>query len=327
MQYHGSSYAEDVWDVFWYEKNLQGDIVAVYNDAGTKLVTYYYDAFGYCIASYDNNGSSTRAYCNPFRYRGYYYDKDLDLYYLNARYYDGRTGRFISPDNQLSTTDLVGMNLYAYCGNNPANRIDPTGHARYHWAIGAGIVIGCAVAVVITAGGFVAGATAVANVACGYAAATTASTIASGAFICSSIAYAGAAWYAWLDSRSVEEFNNEGNWGTVASTAASTVFGGVYGYGIVYTQMSRFPKQQIATGTSRPPKSSGIPYSRYIQYDQSTGAVRSDAVYDAKGNWYSRIDYMHDHNINGKKYCPHIHISAPLTPAGLPNGRETVLPW
>ncbi|MBE6635909.1 MAG: RHS repeat-associated core domain-containing protein, partial [Ruminococcaceae bacterium] len=130
MQYHGSSYAEDVWDVFWYEKNLQGDIVAVYNDAGTKLVTYYYDAFGYCIASYDNNGSSTRAYYNPFRYRGYYYDKDLDLYYLNSRYYDGRTGRFISPDAPSylgANGDLNSYNLYAYCSNNPVMYADPSG--------------------------------------------------------------------------------------------------------------------------------------------------------------------------------------------------------
>ena len=131
MQYYGSSYAEDVWDVFWYEKNLQGDIVAVYNDYGTKLVTYYYDAFGYCIVGYDNDGSSTRAYYNPFRYRGYYYDKDLDLYYLNARYYDGRTGRFISPDYPDVVTATPGAltdkNLYAYCDNNPVMRMDGDG--------------------------------------------------------------------------------------------------------------------------------------------------------------------------------------------------------
>ncbi len=141
MQYHGSSYAEDVWDVFWYEKNLQGDIVAVYNDAGTKLVTYYYDAFGYCIVGYDNNGSSTRAYYNPFRYRGYYYDKDLDLYYLNARYYDGRTGRFISPDNPklINATPgaLTDKNLYAYCDNNPVMRVDKDGEI-WNILIGAG---------------------------------------------------------------------------------------------------------------------------------------------------------------------------------------------
>ena len=41
-------------------------------------------------------------YYNPFRYRGYYYDKDLDLYYLNARYYDSFTGRFINADGQIA---------------------------------------------------------------------------------------------------------------------------------------------------------------------------------------------------------------------------------
>ena len=135
MQYHGSSYAEDVWDVFWYEKNLQGDIVAVYNDAGTKLVTYYYDAFGYCIAGYDNNGSSTRAYYNPFRYRGYYYDKDLDLYYLNARYYDSRTGRWINADTadvlSLPYYHLGQYNLFSYCNNNPINDRDDDGQLSW----------------------------------------------------------------------------------------------------------------------------------------------------------------------------------------------------
>ena len=42
--------AEDVFYTFWFEKNLQGDIVAVYNSAGTKLVSYAYDAWGNCDA-------------------------------------------------------------------------------------------------------------------------------------------------------------------------------------------------------------------------------------------------------------------------------------
>ena len=46
MQYRGAGYANDTWDIFWFEKNLQGDIVAVYNHSGTKLVYYTYDAFG-----------------------------------------------------------------------------------------------------------------------------------------------------------------------------------------------------------------------------------------------------------------------------------------
>ena len=46
MQYHGADYAEDAWDVFWYEKNLQGDIVAIYDESGTLLITYTYNAWG-----------------------------------------------------------------------------------------------------------------------------------------------------------------------------------------------------------------------------------------------------------------------------------------
>ncbi len=144
MQYHRATYAEDVWDVFWYEKNLQGDIVAVYDDAGTKLIEYQYDAFGRVSTLEYNDGYDTAAYNNPFRYRGYYYDKDLDLYYLNARYYDGRTGRFISPDAPSylgANGDLNGYNLYAYCSNNPVMGYDPYGTFNFSkFASGVGLI-------------------------------------------------------------------------------------------------------------------------------------------------------------------------------------------
>ena len=101
FKYHAASYAEDVWDIFWYEKNLQGDIVAVYNKAGTKLVSYAYDAWGNFTVSYHNGAnSSSVAAKNPFKYRGYYYDADLGFYYLGSRYYDSYTGRFINADGE-----------------------------------------------------------------------------------------------------------------------------------------------------------------------------------------------------------------------------------
>jgi RHS repeat-associated protein len=68
---------------------------------------------------------------NPFRYRGYYYDKDLNLYYLNARYYDQGTRRFVSGDSigyLGANGDLISYNLYAYCGNNPVSFVDHNGH-------------------------------------------------------------------------------------------------------------------------------------------------------------------------------------------------------
>ncbi len=122
------------------------------------------------------------------------------LYYLNSRYYD------------------------------PVNRADPTGHAWWHWALGAVVVAACAVATVVTAGGFAAAAGAVAAVGSGVAAATTASTVAAGAFIGSATAYGIAAVTAASTSRSVKEFNAKGNWGTVAATAGGAVLGGAGAY-------------------------------------------------------------------------------------------------
>ena len=67
---------------------------------------------------------------NPLRYRGYYYDTDLGLYYLQTRYYDSNTGRFINADGYISTgTGLLGYNMYAYCNNNPVMYVDSAGNS------------------------------------------------------------------------------------------------------------------------------------------------------------------------------------------------------
>ena len=132
MMYRTNAYATDTYDYFLFEKNLQGDIVAVYNSTGTKLLSYTYDAWGNCTVS---GSTTTGAQYNPFRYRGYYYDSELGLYYLNSRYYDSNTGRFINADGQLNNT-LLGSNLFAYCENNPISYSDPNGNAP-NWVIGA----------------------------------------------------------------------------------------------------------------------------------------------------------------------------------------------
>ena len=131
----GMSHFQDgtLVDTYLYEKNIQGDVVAVYDYAGDLVVRYAYNAWGavseteygseYCEESFE-------VLCNPFRYRGYYYDTETDLYYLNSRYYDPAVGRFLNADSYINANgDLIGFNMFAYCGNNPVNMVDDEGEA------------------------------------------------------------------------------------------------------------------------------------------------------------------------------------------------------
>jgi len=91
----------------------------------TVVVEYTYDTWGKVV---DIAGSTTLGESNPFRYRGYYWDSEIGMYYLNSRYYDPVTGRFINADGLLSTGQgVLGYNMYAYCLYNPINFSDPDG--------------------------------------------------------------------------------------------------------------------------------------------------------------------------------------------------------
>ncbi len=80
------------------------------------MVTYTYDAWGKPI-SITGSLASTVGQKNPIRYRGYYYDTETGLYYLQSRYYDPVVGRFLNGDNQLSGIGglPLGYNIFVYC--------------------------------------------------------------------------------------------------------------------------------------------------------------------------------------------------------------------
>ncbi len=104
---------------------MQGDIIGLYNSNFEQIVTYTYDSWGKVLSVTDNSGneitdSNHIGLINPFRYRSYYYDEEIKLYYLNSRYYNPEWSRFVNSDNLIGTTDkIITYNLYSYCENNP----------------------------------------------------------------------------------------------------------------------------------------------------------------------------------------------------------------
>ena len=114
---------------YTYLKNLQGDVIGVVDSNGNQVATYSYDAWGAITYS-----SGTMADINPIRYKGYYYDSDIGMYYLQSRYYDPALRRFINADDpslieDLAKSSVIGSNLFLYCDNNGANNSDKNGYA------------------------------------------------------------------------------------------------------------------------------------------------------------------------------------------------------
>ncbi len=275
--------------LYYYLYNVQGDVVAIMRAAtGQVVAKYSYDAWGKCTVT--NAAGYTVGEKNPFRYRWYYYDTETGFYYVSSRYYDPEVGRWINADNQLSTgSDLTGMNLFAYCGNNPVNRNDPTGEAWWHWAIGAAVVAACAVATIVTCGGFAAAATAICMVGSGVAAATTASTVAAGAFIESATVYGMAVLSAASTSSSVQEFNDQGNWGTVAATAFGGLTGGYDGYTMSKAQTPT--STPTGRGTQNPKVKAAVQKGQAMhkQMDYGHGVLKDQTI--APGCRVDGIDF------------------------------------
>ena len=112
-------------------RNGQADIVGPLDQSGTKVVSYTYDSWGKLIST-EGTLASTLGVDNPLRYRGYYY-AEPGFYWLLSRYYDPEVGRFINADSYVATgRSVLGLNMYAYCYNNPVNLGDPTGN-RPQW--------------------------------------------------------------------------------------------------------------------------------------------------------------------------------------------------
>ena len=132
-------------------KDMLGNILALLDSSGNIVVQYKYDAWGNHTVTDANGNAITDAdhigNLNPFRYRGYYFDSETGFYFLQSRYYDPEVGRFLNMDSieYADPESVNGINLYAYCINDPVNYYDPSGHFIISLIIGltiAGAVIG-----------------------------------------------------------------------------------------------------------------------------------------------------------------------------------------
>ncbi len=112
---------------YYYALNLQGDVVAILNTTGSAVVQYSYDAWGNILTT-TGSMATTLGTHNPLRYRGYVYDTETTLYYLQSRYYNPESGRYLNSDGYTSTGQgFLGNNAFVYCLNSPCNLADRTG--------------------------------------------------------------------------------------------------------------------------------------------------------------------------------------------------------
>lgn len=120
MRYNGTEYFY-MFDVF-------GNVSYLIDSSGYIVVEYRYDSYG----NITYQTSSALADANPYRYRSYRYDQESGLYYLQSRYYNPETGRFINADGMLKASNTVlGHNMFAYTENNPVMNTDANGYCAF----------------------------------------------------------------------------------------------------------------------------------------------------------------------------------------------------
>ncbi|MBQ6549880.1 MAG: RHS repeat-associated core domain-containing protein, partial [Lachnospiraceae bacterium] len=143
---------------YYYLYNGQGDVTGLIDSSNSTVVHYTYDSWGKTVSITDTSNTSIST-LNPFRYRGYIYDPETELYYLQSRYYDAEVCRFISPDDVVylgAYGSILNYNLFGYCKNNPINESDSTGHLSWKAIFKAAYVVTAAalvVAAIVLSGG------------------------------------------------------------------------------------------------------------------------------------------------------------------------------
>ena len=116
---------------YYFRRNLQGDVIAIVDKNTATVARYSYDAWGVPTITQDSSACQI-ATINPYRYRSYYYDEEIGMYYLQSRYYDPIVSRFINADDPrtvLSSQIIIEYNEFCYCNNNNINGADFLGYS------------------------------------------------------------------------------------------------------------------------------------------------------------------------------------------------------
>ena len=299
---------------FYYVKDLTGNIRQIVDSNGKCVIKYDYDAWGRVINTEYSDTLYTiweNAYFNAYSigqlnsliYKDYYYDKDLELYCLQTRYYDPTVCRFISPDHPdyLDYESINGLNLYAYCLNSPVMYSDGSGCSPLPWwgklLIGIGIIAVLAVATIATAGiagvgvgtAFAAGFS---GSAIGIGASGAAVTIASGAFagavVGAGIGFAGGAiggaistgtWMGVLDGASSGFM-----WGSITGAITGGIRSGINYARTTPLIRSVGAKELSSVKTTKVFSSNGAMESKWF----ATNKLNASKW----GNWFGQTDYV-----------------------------------
>jgi RHS repeat-associated protein len=117
-------------------KDHLNSIIAFVDTNGSVVEFYEYDAWGR-TRIFDANGDelTESAISNRYCFQGREIDWTTGFYYFRARWYDPATGRWLSKD-PIGISG--GLNLYAFCGNNPVNFTDPLGLCENNGPLGMG---------------------------------------------------------------------------------------------------------------------------------------------------------------------------------------------
>ena len=227
MQVNGTTY--------YYVTNLQGDVMGMVDSAGNTVASYTYDPYGKPLTA-----TGALAERNPLRYRGYYYDKESGFYYLQSRYYDPATRRFVNADDATMigvNSNFASFNLYAYCGNRPILRSDENGQ---FWNTILGTISGAIVGGVTAAlsgtnvtAGILSGALsgAISGAAVDIAIATCGTGLIALAAVAGASGLGGAAG-SYVSQRMNGKSHNDVNWGDVVMDGVWGAIGGALSYGV-----------------------------------------------------------------------------------------------